>query len=288
MAGLRQRSFCGRQALARSTPTRRTRLRAECAGRLPSLVLVHRFKSVVPMARSRSAYVRRAERRALAACAEGRAHGPLIGPAPPGGRYLRLGRTKGQIDFRAAYGIVAPTGRFEAGADDNVGSGYWTHALSSGATFCLSEDRSNALSAFVMYELHEKQETTDVRPGDTLTLDGSWMHVNARRPDRLIQYGAVGYAQWQTSDKRGPDVTPEEARDHYRVYALGLAAGFTWPYGAPAWRPSCSANSTRAPRTRGIRSSCRRRSRSSRRCRSVARISSRWPAAQRQPVTSRS
>ncbi len=131
--------------------------------------------------------------------------------------------------MRAAYGIVAPTGRFEAGADDNVGSGYWTHALSSGATFCLSEDRSNALSAFVVYELHEKQQTTDVRPGDTLTLDGSWMHVNARRPDRLIQYGAVGYAQWQTSDKRGPDVTPEEARDHYRVYALGLAAGITWP-----------------------------------------------------------
>jgi hypothetical protein len=140
-----------------------------------------------------------------------------------------LGWTNGQCDWRAAYGIVAPTGRFEAGADDNVGSGYWTHALSSGATFHLSENRSNSLSAFAMYELHEKQETTDIRPGDTLSLDASWMHAVAGRPDRPLQYGIVGYAQWQTSDKRGPGVTAEEARDRYRVAALGFAAGLSWP-----------------------------------------------------------
>lgn len=140
-----------------------------------------------------------------------------------------LGWTKGQYDFRIAYGIVAPTGRFEAGANDNVGAGYWTHALSSGVTGYFSEDRSNSLSAFAMYELHEKQETTDIRPGDTLTIDASWMHVKSARPDRPLQFGAVGYAQWQTTDKRGPGVTPEQAGEHYRVYALGLAGGISWP-----------------------------------------------------------
>ena len=84
-----------------------------------------------------------------------------------------LGWTKGQVDIRTAYGIVAPTGYFAAGADDNVGSGYWTHALSAGVTGHVAGTRSGSLSAFVMYELHEKQETTDVRPGDTLTLDAS-------------------------------------------------------------------------------------------------------------------
>ena len=142
---------------------------------------------------------------------------------------LILGWTKGQIDIRAAYGIVAPTGRFEAGADDNVGSGYWTHALSAGATRYLGERRSSSLSAFAMYELHEKQETTDIRPGDTLTLDASWMRVDARRADRQFQYGAVAYAQWQTTDKRGPGVSPDESREHYRVYSLGLATGLAWP-----------------------------------------------------------
>jgi len=140
-----------------------------------------------------------------------------------------LGWTKGQIDLRAAYGIVAPTGRFEAGSDDNVGSGYWTHALSSGATYQLSEDRSNSVSVFAMYELHEKQETTHIHPGDTLTVDASWMRVTTRRPDRPIQFGAVGYAQWQTTDRRGSDLTPAEEDEHYRVYALGLATSIAWP-----------------------------------------------------------
>ncbi len=142
---------------------------------------------------------------------------------------LMLGWTKGQYDWRAAYGFVAPTGRFEAGADDNVGAGYWTHAFSSGVTYYSSEERSNSLSAFAMYELHGKQETTDVRPGDTLTLDGSWMHVAARRADLNVQVGLAGYAQWQTTDKSGPGVTPEDASDHYRVYALGIASSVAWP-----------------------------------------------------------
>ncbi len=142
---------------------------------------------------------------------------------------VMLGWTKGQYDWRAAYGIVAPTGRFEAGADDNVGAGYWTHALSTGITYYPSEERLNSLSVFAMYELHGKQETTDIRPGDTLTLDGSWMHVAARRGGLDIQVGVAGYAQWQTTDKRGPGVTAEEASDHYRVYALGFASTVAWP-----------------------------------------------------------
>jgi hypothetical protein len=140
-----------------------------------------------------------------------------------------LGWTKGQYEWRVAYGIVAPTGHFEAGADDNVGAGYWTHALSSGVAYHVSEERLNSLSAFVMYELHETQETTDVRPGDTLTIDASWMHVAMRRANLNVQVGAVGYAQWQTTDKRGPEVTPQEAADHYRVYSLGLASSISWP-----------------------------------------------------------
>jgi hypothetical protein len=140
-----------------------------------------------------------------------------------------LGWTKGQYDWRGAYGIVAPTGRFEAGADDNVGAGYWTHAFSSGVTYHSTEERSDSLSAFAMYELHGRQETTDIRPGDTLTLDVSWMHAAVRRADLDVQAGIVGYAQWQTTDKRGPGVAPEEPSDHYRVYALGLASSVAWP-----------------------------------------------------------
>jgi hypothetical protein len=163
---------------------------------------------------------------------ESDAEGSLGGGSGLGDLYIQpviLGWTKGQIDFKAVYGILAPTGRFEAGADDNVGSGYWTHTLSGGVTAYFSASRANSLSAFAMYEIHEEQETTETRPGDTLTLDASWMHLASRRADFDAQIGVVGYAQWQTTDRRGPDVTPEQAGDHYRVYALGFATTLAWP-----------------------------------------------------------
>src|SRR5262245_51123939 len=80
---------------------------------------------------------------------------------------LILGWNKPRASFRALYGFLAPTGRFNAGASDNVGSGYWTHAVSSGQTFTLTENRRWTLSLFEMYEVHTTQEETGVKPGDT-------------------------------------------------------------------------------------------------------------------------
>ena len=52
-----------------------------------------------------------------------------------------LGWQRDRLGIRAAYGVLAPTGRFNAGASDNVGSGYWTHAPSSGVTVFLTADK---------------------------------------------------------------------------------------------------------------------------------------------------
>ncbi len=82
-----------------------------------------------------------------------------------------LGWNWSRAAVRAMYGFLAPTGRFSAGADNNVGSGYWTHALSSGQTFYLTGNKSLSLSAFQLYEFHTVQEGTrrssgpDVQPG---------------------------------------------------------------------------------------------------------------------------
>jgi hypothetical protein len=32
-----------------------------------------------------------------------------------------------RVDLTAGYGFYAPTGRFELGATDNIGLGFWTH-----------------------------------------------------------------------------------------------------------------------------------------------------------------
>ena len=44
-----------------------------------------------------------------------------------------------------------------------------------------------------------------------------------------LQLGVVGYNQWQTTDKTGPNITPAQAMAHYRVNALGVAANMVLP-----------------------------------------------------------
>jgi len=140
-----------------------------------------------------------------------------------------LGWRKRRADLRAVYGFLAPSGKFNAGANNNVGSGYWTHALSSGQTFYLTEDKATAVSAFQMYEFHTTQPGTETHPGQTFNLDYSFTHLLRLGEDLRLQLGLVGYEQWQTTDKSGPDITPAQAAAHYRVNALGFGSNLMLP-----------------------------------------------------------
>jgi hypothetical protein len=140
-----------------------------------------------------------------------------------------LGWRAKRADIRAVYGFLAPTGRFNVGSSNNVGSGYWTHAFSSGQTFYLTENRTTTASAFQMYEIHTPQQGTQIHPGDTLNLDYSLTHVLPLQRDLNLQLGLVGYEQWQLTDKTGPGVTPVQSSAHYRVNALGFGASLILP-----------------------------------------------------------
>jgi hypothetical protein len=131
--------------------------------------------------------------------------------------------------IRTAYGFLAPTGRFDATANDNVGSGYWTHVVSSGQTFFLTADKATSVSAFQMYEYHTTQETTNIHPGQNLDLDYSITHTIAAGTNLRVQLGLVGYGSWQTTNKTGPSITAAQAGDHYKVNALGPASNVTFP-----------------------------------------------------------
>jgi hypothetical protein len=142
---------------------------------------------------------------------------------------LILGWQKKSADIKAIFGFLAPTGRFIAGTNNNVGSGYWTPALASGQTFYLDKKKKTALSAFEMYEFHGTQQGTDIHPGQTLDLDYSVTHTLSLQKDLLLQLGVVGYEEWQTTDKTGPTITPEQAAAHYRVNSLGFASNVLLP-----------------------------------------------------------
>lgn len=160
----------------------------------------------------------------------------LTGPISGGGGFADsyyqpfiLGWETKQVAVRAVYGFLAPTGRFKTGANNNVGSGYWTHALSSGQTFYLTRDKATSLSAFQMYEIHGTQKATNIHPGQTLDLDYSLMQTISLRSSRRLQLGLVGYGQWQTTDKSGPTITAAQAKAHYKVNALGIGSNLNLP-----------------------------------------------------------
>jgi hypothetical protein len=140
-----------------------------------------------------------------------------------------LGWQTPRVGIRAAYGILMPTGRFNAGASDNIGSGYWTHAPSAGVTVFLTEAKTTTLSAFHMYEFHTTQEGTDIHPGQTANIDYSLTRTITLAGNNQLQLGLIGYGQWQTTDKTGPTVTAEQSRAHYTVNALGFASNLALP-----------------------------------------------------------
>jgi hypothetical protein len=140
-----------------------------------------------------------------------------------------LGWTTRRVDIRTAYGLLAPTGRFNAGASDNVGSGYWTHAPSAGVTFFLTEDKATTISAFHMYEFHTVQEGTDIHPGQTANIDYSVARAFRIREGTQLQLGLIGYGQWQTTDKTGPAISPAQSTARYSVNAIGFASNVLLP-----------------------------------------------------------
>lgn len=140
-----------------------------------------------------------------------------------------LGWNRERVAIRAMYGFLAPTGRFVEGGSDNVGSGYWTHTLSSGQTFYLTENKSLVLSTFQMYEFHTTQEDTAIHPGDTFDLDYSLMQSLTVPENLRLQIGVVGYEQRQTTAKTGPTISSVASKDRYSINSIGFAVSAPFP-----------------------------------------------------------
>ncbi|MBS0581072.1 MAG: transporter [Proteobacteria bacterium] len=142
---------------------------------------------------------------------------------------LILGWRTDHADIRAILGVLAPTGKFSAGANDNVGNGYWTPVIASGQTFYLSADKSITLSVFEMYEFHTIQSGTQIRPGETFDFDYSVMRAFQLSAESRLQIGMIGYGARQTTAKTGPAITPTEEAQRYRVNALGVGMNLALP-----------------------------------------------------------
>jgi hypothetical protein len=162
---------------------------------------------------------------------------PTLGAISGGGGFsdsfyqpFTLGWHFKRADIQVAYGFFAPTGRFTAGATNNTGTGLWTNSPTAGETFYLTKNKRTSVSAYQLYEFHTTQQGTHIHPGQTFNLDYSLLQILPLQKDMhtLLQFGLVGYGQWQTSDNSGPGVNPA-LPGHYRVNAIGGAASVLLP-----------------------------------------------------------
>jgi hypothetical protein len=144
---------------------------------------------------------------------------------------VTLGWSLSRADIMVGYGFTPPTGKFEPEVIVNVNSGFWSHSPFAGQTVYLTKNKGTAVTAYEAYEFHGKQKGTDIRLGQNIDLDYSITQaVPFQNGGILLQIGAVGYGQYQTTDDRGPGIDPAVARNsHYRVNALGPAVNIILP-----------------------------------------------------------
>lgn len=150
---------------------------------------------------------------------------------------LTLGWSLKRADVLVGYAFMAPTGRYHAGASDNVGSGYWGHNLVTGSTFYLTKNKGTTADLFTDWEFnHSNRNTgqgTRITPGQTFTLEWGLGQVLPLKTDftRLLQLGVIGYDQWQVSNNGGllaPNI-PANLLPYYSVHAVGFQSNFILP-----------------------------------------------------------
>ncbi len=139
-----------------------------------------------------------------------------------------------QLDTIVSGSFFAPTGPYNADAKVNVGSGNWAGLLGLGGILYADPERTWSLSMYTHYELYASQNGRPYTLGDEVPFEWG-AGKTLKLPSNIfkeVTLGAVGYAQWQTTDNQVSvsATTPEESTVIHRleetnmqVYAAGFA-----------------------------------------------------------------
>jgi len=149
-----------------------------------------------------------------------------------------------RVDFTAGYSFAAPTGRYTAGARDNVGSGYWGNNITSGTTFYITKNKGTSANLATAWEIHGQKtvaspvsgQLSKITPGQAFTMEWGFGQVLPLKKDMsmLAQLGLVGYDQWQVSSNGGNYLlagrpVPASLAPYYSVHGIGFQSNFILP-----------------------------------------------------------
>lgn len=126
-------------------------------------------------------------------------------------------------DFSIGYSFVAPTGKFEVGADNNIGAGYWSHIVQAVGYYFPYRDKTLAIMISPSYEFHGLIKDTDVRPGDRFNVEYGASQYIAENFEVYLQGGHT----MQITDDEGEDVYWDTSY-YDRLNNFGVGVGY-WP-----------------------------------------------------------
>jgi hypothetical protein len=144
---------------------------------------------------------------------------------------INLGwKRPGIWDVKAAYGFVAPTGKFDEEGSDTTTTDYWGHEFTFAATRTFGGPKLYQISVSTNLEFHHGKRHEDIKVGNNMTVEygigKTFIHNQGRQ---LIQVGAVGYAEFQLSDDSGSEVGPLNRGNEDYVFGLGAEFGVIFP-----------------------------------------------------------
>jgi hypothetical protein len=149
-----------------------------------------------------------------------------------------------RVDFNVGYAFVAPTGRYTAGASNNVGSGYWGNDITSGTTLYITKNHGTTANLATAWEIHGQKtvasavsgQLSKITPGEAFTMEWGIGQVLPVKKDmsQLAQLGLVGYDQWQVSNNGGNYLVagmpvPASLVPYYSVHGIGFQTNYILP-----------------------------------------------------------
>jgi hypothetical protein len=149
-----------------------------------------------------------------------------------------------RVDFNVGYAFTAPTGRYTAGASNNVGSGYWGNDITSGTTLYITKNHGTTANLATAWEIHGQRtvasvpagQVSKITPGQAFTDEWGIGQVLPLKKNmsQLAQLGLVGYDQWQVSSDGGTYLVagfPVAASNvpYYSVHGIGVQANYILP-----------------------------------------------------------
>jgi hypothetical protein len=149
-----------------------------------------------------------------------------------------------RVDFNAGYAFTAPTGRYTAGASNNVGSGYWGNNITSGTTLYITKNQATTANLATDWEVHGQKtvasavsgQLSKITPGQAFTDEWGIGQILPLKKNfsQLAQLGLVGYDQWQVSSNGGnyliAGIPVAASRvPYYSVHGIGFQSNFILP-----------------------------------------------------------